>query len=378
MLIVDSHLDLGSNALYWNRDLTLDVTEVRAREAGMTGKGRGNNTVSLPEMRRGRVAVAVATLLARTGGSPATGIPKYSAPSIAYGMSQGQLAYYRALEELGEVRILRSAADLRSHWSEWRSWDAEAGDVEPRAARVPDAAPESNTPPLGLIVAMEGADAVVHPRQIPSWWNAGLRVLSMTHYQESPYAHGTGSEGGLKAPARELLEQMQQVGMTLDLTHLTDASFWEALDVWQGPVIASHNNCRSLVAGQRQMSNEQLEAIIERGGVVGCALDAWMLYPGWVRGETSPEVVGLEALVDHIVHICELAGNSRHAAIGSDLDGGYGNEQTPRDLDTIADLQKLPEMLQARGFGDEDLAAVMHGNLIEFFGRSLPTDDDPA
>ena len=96
-------------------------------------------------------------------------------------------------------------------------------------------------------------------------------------------------------------------------------------------------------------------------------MDAWMLYPGWIKGETQPEVVSLEAVVDHIDHICQLAGNSRHAAIGTDLDGGYGNEQCPHDLDTIADLQKIPELLRARGYADEDVMAIMHGNWVRCF-----------
>ena len=357
MLIVDSHLDLAINALDFNRDLTLEIDEIRAREAGMTGKGRGNNTVSLPELRRGRVAVASATLLARTGDTPSPGIPTYASATIAHAAAHGQLAYYRVLEDLGEVRILRTAPDLEAHWREWSAWDA---------------SPTGDTPAPGLIISMEGGDGIVSPAEIPAWWDAGLRFLSMAHYQESAWAHGTGSEGGLKPPARELLRIMRDVGMPLDVTHLADESFWDALELWDGPLLASHNNCRSLVPGQRQFSDEQLEAIIERGGVIGCALDAWMLYPGWVRRETSPEVVGLEAFVDHISTICELAGNSSHAAVGSDLDGGFGNEQTPRDLRSIADLQKVPAMLRERGFAENDVAAVMHGNWMDFFRRHLP------
>lgn len=357
MLIVDSHLDLAANAVYWDRDLTLALDEIRAREAGRAGKGRGNGTVSLPEARRARVAVASATLLARTGRSPSAGLPSHSSATIAYAVAHGQLAYYRVLEDLGEVRILRTRADLVAHWREWETWDA---------------APTPDAPAPGLIISMEGADAVVTPDQIPAWWDGGLRILSMAHYQESAYAHGTGSEGGLKPPARELLAQMRDVGMILDVTHLADESFWEALELWDGPLIASHNNCRALIPGQRQFADDQIEAIIERGGVIGCALDAWMLYPGWVRGETSPDVVGLEAYVDHIAHICELAGNSAHAAIGSDLDGGFGNEQTPRDLRSIADLQKVPDLLRDRGFTEDDVAAVAHGNWVGYFRRHLP------
>lgn len=361
MLIIDSHLDLGMNALGWNRDLSLPVAEIRRNEQGMAGKGRGCNTVSIPELQRGRIGLCLGTVLARTGGSPAANLPKYESGAIAYGMAQGQLAYYRMLQRQGLLELVANRSELDRHWNDWEEWEASEG-------------PEGNPPPPGLILSMEGADSVLSPDQVRDWWQDGLRVLGMTHYQESSYAYGTGSEGGLKPPAAPLLREMRQLGMILDVTHLADDSFWESLELWDGPVLASHNNCRSLVPGQRQFSDEQLKALIERGGVIGCALDAWMLYPGWVRGETSPEVVGLAEYVDHIAHICELAGNCDHVAIGTDLDGGFGTEQTPRDLDTIADLQKLPQMLLHRGFGESDLAAVLHGNWLRFFRKHLPDD----
>ncbi len=361
VLVVDGHLDLAMNALLWNRDITQDVDALRAleRAEGITGPGRGCGTVTIPELRRGAVGVSIATVLARTGGAPTPALPRYATAEIAYGMAQGQLAYYRMLERQGHLRVLSGAAELRTHWGDWVAW-REAG------ARV-DAAP-----PHGIVLLMEGADSIPSPEHVAAWFDDGLRVLGMTHYMDSTYAHGTGTEGGLKPHGPDLLAAMREVGMVLDLTHLADESFWQALDLWDGPVIASHQNARALVPGQRQFDDDQLRAVIERGGVIGGALDAWMLVPGWVRGETRPDVVGLSAIVDHLAHVCELAGNARHVAIGSDLDGGYGTEQTPRDLDTIADLQKLPALLRERGFASGDVDAVMHGNWLRFLDGALP------
>jgi membrane dipeptidase len=160
--------------------------------------------------------------------------------------------------------------------------------------------------------------------------------------------------------------------MILDATHLSDPSFFEALELFDGPVLASHQNARALVPGDRQFSDEQLKLLIARDAVIGAAFDAWMLYPGWERGKTSPEVVSLEAVADHIAHVCDLAGNARHAAIGTDLDGGFGTEQTARDLDTIADVHKLAGILAGRGYSDEDLDLIFHGNWLRFFRRALP------
>ncbi|MEX2502449.1 MAG: membrane dipeptidase, partial [Trueperaceae bacterium] len=367
VLIFDAHLDLGMNALMWNRDLTRTIDEIRRQEAEMEGKGRACNTVSLPELRRGRVAVTVGTVLARTGSSPAPNLPTYRSAEIAYGMAQGQLAHYRILERQGRLALIRDRERLDRHWSRWVAWERDAG-----ASTVDATEASDDVPPPGLILSMEGADSIPSPDEVPLWWENGLRAIGITHYQDNVYAHGTGTEGGLKPPAKPLLEAIRSCGMLLDLTHLADQAFWEALDLWDGPVLASHNNCRTLVPGQRQFSDEQLRAIIERGGVIGCALDAWMLYPGWIKRVTTPEVVGLEAVADHVAHVCELAGNAEHVAIGSDLDGGFGTEQTPRDLNTIADLQKIAGLLRERGFAESDVERVMHRNWLEHFRKHLP------
>ncbi|HEX2515688.1 MAG TPA: membrane dipeptidase, partial [Chloroflexota bacterium] len=227
-------------------------------------------------------------------------------------------------------------------------------------------------PPIGYVLGTEGADCIVSPSQLGAWWEDGLRAVSLVHYGVSKYAHGTGTDGPLSADGRDLLAAMDEVGAILDLTHQSDTSFWESLERFRGPVFASHQNCRALVPGGRQMSDEQLKALIERDAVIGAALDNWMLHPGYVRRETPRELIHLSAFVDHIDHLCQLAGSARHAAIGSDLDGGYGTEQTPLELDTIADLQHVPQMLRQRGYSEADVRAIMGGNAVRFFAGALP------
>jgi membrane dipeptidase len=350
MIIIDAHLDLSWNALNWNRDLNLTVSEIRQFEAGMEEKARGNNTVSFDEMRRGEVAVCLATLLARSNPKGKTMLD-FKSQEIAYAMAQGQLAYYQIMQDQGLMRMLKDWKSLDTHLQEWR--------VSNR-----------NTCPLGFILSMEGADPILSPQQVPNWWEDGLRAVGLAHYGVSAYAHGTGSQGGLTAKGVELLKAVEEVGMILDATHLADESFWQALDLFKGPVLASHNNCRALVPGDRQFSDEQIHCLIQRGAVIGAAFDAWMLYPGWVRGETANTVVSLEAVIDHIDHVCQLAGNARHAAIGSDLDGGFGTEQCPHDLSTIADLQKIPVLLRKRGYAEAEIEAIMHGNWLQFFRKA--------
>lgn len=367
MLVIDMHLDLAMNAIDWRRDLEKGVYEIRELEKGIQGAGRGRGTVTFPEMQQGGVAVSSATVIARTArpNSPSNGYPTQE---ISYAVAQGQLAYYRVLESQGKVRIIRDRETLEVHveeWEDYRTGNEEKNLRNPHSDCIRGGAgEESNGPPLGFVISMEGADPIVSPEQVESWWNDGLRIVSLSHYGVSAYAHGTGTVGGLTDRGPALLEALEAVGMILDLTHTVDASFFEALEHFGGPVLASHNNCRTLCPGDRQFSDEQIRALVERGGVIGVALDAWMIVPGWERGVTENTVCSLEDYVNHIDHICQLAGNAHHAAIGTDLDGGYGQEQTPHDLQTIVDLQKLPDMLRRRGYGEEDVRNIMYKNWI--------------
>ncbi|MCC6170096.1 MAG: membrane dipeptidase [Caldilineaceae bacterium] len=358
MLIVDAHLDLSMNALQWNRDLLRSAYTIRTMEQTVPGKGRAQGTVAYPEMRRGRIFLSVATLIARSTGKPAPHID-YATEAQAYGMAHGQLAYYRALEQQGHVRILTDTAALEAHVAEWQAWDAAHTELT------------EETPPLGFVISMEGADPILWPEQLGEWKAAGLRLLGPTHYGTGRYAGGTATELGLTEIGVRLLQEMDRLGVLLDLTHCSDQSFWQALEHYHGPVLASHNNCRALVPHQRQFSDAQLQAIFERDGVVGVALDTWMLLPGWVVGQSTNEQAPLAKVVDHIDHMCQLAGNCRHVGIGTDLDGGYGREQSPVDLDTIADLQHLTDLLSRRGYADADIRAIMHGNWLRLLGVAL-------
>jgi membrane dipeptidase len=373
-LLVDAHLDLSWNALSYDRDQLLSVSELRASEAGMTGKSRGNCTVSLPEMRRAGVGVCLATLLCRAlpqslpnmdGNLGSIGDRRhgemilredldYANQSIASAAAQGQLAYYRLLEAQGHLRMIRDAATLDQIRGQWAQGGSKAG------------------APIGYILSMEGADPIVAPRQAEWWWQQGLRTACLAHYGPSAYAMETGGDGPLTARGRELLQEFERLGIVLDLVHTADTAFAQALEIYSRPVFISHGNCRALVPHDRQISDEQIRQVVARGGVIGAVLDAWMLAPEYRRDDPKRPETKLAHVADHIDHVCQLAGNIRHSAIGSDLDGGFGTEQTPTDLDTIADLQKLAEILAGRGYGDADIDGIFHGNWLRFFREVLP------
>jgi membrane dipeptidase len=349
MLLFDAHLDLSMNALEWNRDLRLPVAEIRRREAGRTDKvDRAKGTVALPDMRRGNVGLCVATQIARYV-LPGNPLPGWHSPEIAWAQTQGQLAWYRAMEEAGEMVQITDRAGLDRHVELWRN--------HPPAGA-----------PIGYILSLEGADSIVSPKHLERHWAQGLRAIGPAHYGPGTYAMGTHTQGGIEPRGREFLAEMDRLGFILDVTHLSDECFWDALNAFRGPIWASHSNCRSLVNDQRQFTDDQIKALIARGAVIGAALDAWMMVPGWIRGKTTPQEAGvtLQHMLDHMDHVCQLAGNAKHTAIGTDLDGGYGLEQSPADIDTIADLQRLPEMLGRRGYSTTDIELVAHGNWVRF------------
>ena len=361
-LIIDSHLDLAWNALILNRDLSRPLADLNASEASSTdGPFRGHATTVFPEMRAGYVGVCLGTLVAGASSTGGAARFTFSAVEIANSIALGQLNYYERLADRGEVRLIQSRQQLDSHVAEWDH------PSETRRTALP----------VGIIVAFEGCDSVTTPQEAELWHERGVRCASLVHYGRGRYAGGTGTENPLELKGRELLVEFERLGMILDVTHLSDTAFGQVVDAFHGPIFASHQNCRALVPRQRQFADEQLRFVIDRGGVVGCACDNWMLSPVWPAsgsGEPAParESVPISAVADHIDHVCQLAGNTRHAAIGSDLDGGFGTEQSPLGLDSIADLQKLDVILTARGYSSEDVSQIFSGNWLRFFREHLP------
>ena len=351
MFILDAHLDLAMNALEWNRDLTWTVEDIRKSETGMTDKpDRERNTVSLDAMRKGNIGICVATQIANV--KKDSNLPGWNSPHQAWAETQGQLAWYKAMENLGEMVQIINAVQLNRHLELWEN------DVVSKK-------------PIGYILSLEGADSIVNIDYLEKSYNLGLRAIGPAHYGPGTYAHGTDSVGGIGVKGKELLKKIEELNLILDATHLCDVSFWETMKVYNGPVWASHNNCRKFVNHNRQYSDEQINELIRRDAVIGIALDAWMMVPNWVRGESTPKGMGvtLDQMIDNIDHICQLSGNSFHVGIGTDLDGAFGKEQSPVDLDTIADLQKIPLMLSNKGYTKIDIENIMSQNFIKFLQR---------
>ncbi len=358
MLLIDAPLDIALNALQGDRDMLAPASVLRERERSAFHLPFGQATVSFPEMKRGHVALCFGTLFARAA-HPDNLDPNLSSLDHAYASAHSQLAYYRAMERRGQVRIIDDRRQLDTHIAAWEAWETTGqGD-------------EDTAPPIGIIVSLEGADPVSDPAQLAEWWDDGVRLLGLSHFGDCRYAGGTGSAISLTELGRALLAEMEALRMPLDLSHTSDAAFWEALSRYRGPVFASHNNCRALVQHPRQFTDAQLRAILERDGVIGISMSNWMLTPGWEINRSSNKGITLAVAANHIDHICQLAGNSKQVGLGTDLDGGFGKEETPADLDTIADLQKLTGVLRKHGYSEQDMAGILHGNWLNFLRRAL-------
>lgn len=358
-LLIDAHLDIAANALGWDRDQTWEVSRVRSREAGGAPKGRGINTATFPEMRRGGIALCLTTVIARCkpdkplDHEARRGDSDFCTPIHSCAVARGQLSYYKLMEEVGQMRAIQDAVALEAHWSQWEQADET----------------QRQSLPIGYILTMEGTDPILSPEHVRWWHRHGLRSACLAHFGQSLHAMGTGGDGPLTPAGRDLLKAFNETGMLLDLVHTADRAFAEALEIYTGPAYVSHANCRALVDRDRQLTDQQIRWIIERGGVIGLAMYMPMLKAGWTPEEPR---LSLEAVADHADHICQLAGNDRHVALGSDLDGGFGADRAPAEIDTIADLQRLGPVLARRGYSDAAIANIFHGNWLRFFAAALP------
>ena len=359
-LIFDAHLDLAMNAIEWNRDLTQPLVEIREREMNMSDKvDRGKGTVSLPSLREGKIGLVVATQLARYRPSGSS-LPGWHSPQQAWAMTQAQLVWYREMEKINQLVQIRDLQSLNDHIEMWEN----------------DSIPDRKKP-VGFILSLEGADSFVDLSYLEIACNYGLKALGLSHFGPGRYAPGTRADGPLTKQGIALIGAMNELVNTpqqliLDITHLTDQGFTQAIDLYQGPIWASHHNVRALVPTQRQLTDEQIKILIDRDAVIGAMLDCWAMDIRFIDKVSDPWQlnVRLEQIVDHWDHICQIAGNSMHIGIGSDLDGIFGTEQSPHDLNSIADLQKFEEILRRRGYQDEDIDNIFSGNFLRFIRKA--------
>jgi membrane dipeptidase len=346
--IVDGHLDLAENVTLFGRDLTQSVAAIRAQER----RSARQATVSLPELEHGGIAVAVATvtagfLAADVGPNFQPRSALYSTPEEAETHALTQIALYERWHSEGRVRLLMSKGDLDRHLPLWRN------DRRP-----------------GLVLLMEGADPIVRVDDLPAWWQRGVRIIGLT-FGDTRYGAGVAGGsvgarlGGLTDDGVALLSRMAAQGFAWDVSHLAEDGIWEGLELGFPRVCASHANARALTATARQLSDAVIRAVADRGGVIGVVLYNGYLERKWVT-DRSIRVTVDEHVRRHVTHIAELAGWT-HVGIGSDLDGGFGREESPEEIDTIADVHAVGSVAPS-----ESRDALLGENWLRFLRSALP------
>lgn len=360
-LIVDAHEDLAYNMLNFGRDYTRGALETRRLESGHGASATGQNGETLlgwPDYQRGRVAVIFSTLFV-TPHRQKTGEwdkQSYTDFEQAHRLYRGQLDVYHKLtdEHPDQFRLVGSRADLDVVLAHW-------GD------------PKAETHPVGLVPLMEGAEGVRTPDELDQWWEWGVRFIGPA-WVGTRFCGGTSDPGPLSDDGRDLLKAMAGLGFTLDLSHMDILSARQALDLYAGPIITSHANAAAVVPGyegNRLLQDEVIQGILERDGIIGLVPYCRFLKAGWKFGDPRDGIT-LETLAAHVDHICQMAGDALHVGLGSDFDGGFGLSAVPAGVDTIADLQKLGPILAAKGYNDEQVAAVLGKNWLRHLQAFLP------
>lgn len=361
-LIVDAHADIAYNMLKYGRDYTRPAAETRRREAGaQTIQDNEDTLLGWGDYQRGQVAVIFSTLFAVPIRFRKTETEKqvYQNFDEAHKLYREQLlTYHRMTDSIPDkFRLIASSSDLNLILNHWKS-----------------PTPKETGHPVGMVVLMEGAEGVRHPSELQEWFEMGVRLIGPA-WVGTRYCGGWREPGPLTDAGRELLAAMADYNFMLDLSHMDEPAAIEALDIYRGPIVGTHGNCAALMPASnsnRHFSDRILEGIIERDGVAGVVPFNSYLKVGWVSGKNPRTEVPLQYVANHIDHICQLAGDSLHAGIGSDFDGGFGLQSVPPEIDTIADLQNLVSLLQARGYSETDIENILGNNWLARLKRDLP------
>lgn len=356
--IIDAHQDLAYNMLTFGRDYRRSAFETRRLELdGPVPARNGDTLLGWPEYQQGGVGLVFATLFNAPlrGQSGAWETQTYSNFEEAFHVYKHQAEfYYRLAEEQPDFfRLVRTRVELESVVQSWRN--------------------EQDTPPIGLVMLMEGAEGVRRPAELEDWWQLGVHIIGPA-WLGTRFCGGTGEPGPLTPDGYALLDGMAKLGFVLDLSHMDAQACLQALDHYPGQVIASHSNAMALLKNwqnNRHLPDDVIRSLLARDGVIGVIPLNSFLQTGWKRGHDR-SLVPLNTLVAHIDYICQMAGDARHVGLGTDFDGGFGVQSTPPEIDTIADLPRLAPQLREKGYSDADIEAIFSLNWLRILRNTLP------
>ena len=349
--IVDAHEDIGDSALVWGRDVRRSALETRRLEEGTDASRRaGLCMVGLPEWLAGGIAIVLGTIFVAPAGRSSSESYAYATAEEAHTLGQAQLDFYHRLaDECDQIVLVGSRIELEGVLDSWKT----------------------QNPQVGIVPLMEGADPIREPGEAEMWFERGVRLVGLSWMTGSRYAGGNAAPGRLTDAGRDLLAVMADLGLILDVSHLADEAFFEAVDRFEGWVVATHANPRARVPGRRQLSDEMIRRLAERDGVIGIVLFNSFLKRGWANGDPK-DVVTIVDVAAAIDHVCQVVGDAEHVGLGSDFDGGFGAESAPAEMDTVADLTHVVPALGEMGYSEQDITAILGGNWLRVLRTALP------
>ncbi len=353
--IIDAHQDMAYNMLEFQRDYRRSVFDTRKIEKNTKVPDQNGETLlGWPEYQMGQIAVIFGTL--------------YITPQHAAKGWEGQfwtnphearklhLQQYHAYRDLCEdnpemFRLISSRSDFDEVLERWSSAPAEY--------------PET-THPVGIALSMEGAEGLPHLDDLVEWRDRGVRMVGPVWGGGRYCGAGFGGQEPheFTTEGYDLLNVMAALGIALDVSHMNHHSLLQAVEAYPGDVVfASHIACETVNGEHRErlITDEGIEHIIERDGVIGI-VPANAFLRGNLPKKSRKEDVSLDDFAAHIDHVCQIAGNTRHVAFGTDFDGGFGLASVPDGLNTIADLQKMNSVLTNKGYNEDEIQDIFGRN----------------
>lgn len=358
-IILDAHEDIAWNALQYGRDFAVGAYQKRQQEANTEIPQRnGVATIGLPDALLGRVGIIFGTIFSLPAWAKFESNDEgYETAAQAYQMGMRQLdVYHRLADDHERIVLVQTQADLSAVLATW----AEGTDFAKHK--------------VGIVLLMESADPIQEPKAFEEWYEHGVRIVgpawSATRYSGGTTRAGRGP-GPLTNLGQELLEVMESFNAILDVSHMSEQAFFEALDRYGGPIIASHSNTRRFRDTDRHLTDDMIRRLMERNGVIGVVPFNAFLRNDYAAGDPKQRTP-LSKLIDVIDHLCQVSGSAQHVGIGSDFDGGFGSKSIPAEMDTVADLQLIGPALAARGYTPDDIVAVLSGNFLRILRAALP------
>ena len=362
-IIVDAHEDIAWNVLCFGRNYLTSAHRIRRAEAdGPVEAVNGVAMLGLVDWLKGGIAVIGATLFTPPERKRTSDLESYyNDEHEAYSLAERQAEIYeRMAQDCEQIKLIQTRSDLEAVLRTWEDFDP-AVEIDPRR----------DERQIGLVYLIEGGDSIREPAEVEWWYERGVRLIGPA-WVSTRYCGGTGEPGPLTAEGFDLLNHMRPFNLVLDLSHMDDQSFFQALDRYDGPIIASHSNPRRLTNNtNRHLSDEQIRALVQHDGVIGTLIFNKFLLRDWEHGYPQ-DAATVDTVVRAIDTVCQLAGDARHAAIGTDFDGGFGMRSTPAGFDTVADLQIIAPALKQHGYSDPDIDLILHGNWLRVLRQSLP------